>query len=366
MSTMKRFNRKVDFDRNFFLSLPKTDLHVHLDGSLRLSTIMELAEQDKIDLGVKNEEELKKLIKPGKVHASLADYLKGFEITLKILQTEDSLYRAAFELAEDAAKENVEYMEVRYSPVLHTRGGLSQTRILESVLHALRDAERDFGIKSGVIVCGIRNISPDVSLRLAELAVAFKNRGVVGFDLAGAEYNYPAKDHIDAFNLILSNNVNVTIHAGEAYGPDSIHQALHYCGAHRIGHGTRLIEDGDLLSYVNDHRIPLEICLSSNAQTGAIASIEEHPFRLYLDLGVRVTLNTDNRLITKTTMTDEYMLAYKQFGLDADNILDLVVNGMKSAFIPFEMKKDILRRTRDKTIGLIDDYIKKTESGKQT
>jgi len=344
------------YDRDFFHKLPKTDLHVHLDGSLRLNTILELAAQDGIDLGADTQEKLFKLIGPGKMHDSLNKYLEGFDITLKVLQTPEALFRVAYELAEDNAKENVEYFEVRYSPVLHTQKGLSTTAIMEAVIEGLKVAERDFGIKSGVIVCGIRNISPEVSLRMAELAVAFKNRGVVGFDLAGAEYNYPAKDHLEAFSLILSNNINVTIHAGEAYGPDSIHQALHYCGAHRIGHGTRLKENGDLLNYVNDHRTPLEICLSSNVQTKAAKSICNHPFKFYLDLGLRVTLNTDNRLITNTTMTDEYMLAYKEFGLGPQSILDLVINGVKSAFIPYEYKKWFLRDTKQKTIDLINSY----------
>ncbi len=163
---------------------------------------------------------------------------------------------------------------------------------------------------------------------------------------------------ITAFSLILSNNVNVTIHAGEAYGPESIHQALHYCGSHRIGHGTRLREDGDLLNYVNDHRIPLEICLLSNVQTGAVKDIDDHPFRFYLDLGLRVTLNTDNRLITKTTMTDEYYLAATKFKLSPQNILDLVINGIKSAFIPYEFKRDFLRKTKEKVEILIMEYQK--------
>ncbi len=351
------------YDRAFFERLPKTDLHVHLDGSLRIPTILELAEKDGVDLGADTEKKLISRIGPGKMHASLNDYLEGFDLTLSVMQTEESLYRAAYELAEDNHKENVEYFEVRYSPVLHTQKGLSPTVILESVVEGLKDAERDFGIRSGVIVCGIRNISPAVSMRMAELAVAFKNRGVVGFDLAGAEYNYPARDHLEAFSLILSNNINVTIHAGEAYGPDSIHQALHYCGAHRIGHGTRLKEDGDLLNYVNDHRIPLEICLSSNVQTQAATSMENHPFKFYLDLGLRVTLNTDNRLITKTTMTDEYYVAYKEFQLTPQNILDLVINGVKSAFIPFEYKKWFLRDVKQKTIDLINAF---AEEGKDT
>ncbi len=352
------FDTHVALPREFFAALPKTDLHVHLDGSLRLSTIMELAERQGVDLGVKDEAGLRKVIAPGKVHKSLKDYLKGFEITLKVLQTEDALYRAAYELAEDNAKEGVSYIEVRYSPVLHTQQGLASTAILEAVISGLKAAEKDFGIPGGVIVCGIRNISPEVSLRMAELAVAFKNRGVVGFDLAGAEYNYPAKDHIEAFNLILSNNVNVTIHAGEAYGPDSIHQALHYCGAHRIGHGTRLREDGDLLNYVNDHRIPLEVCLKSNTQTGAVTDIKQHPFKFYLDLGVRVTLNTDNRLITDTTVTDEYVLAYETFRLTPHNILDLVMNGFKSTFMPFEQRKWMLKKVRATVVDLLNTYVK--------
>ncbi len=352
---------KKPFDRDFFQHLPKTDLHVHLDGSLRQETILELAQKDGADIGVTTLKQLEKTLQPGKTHESLNQYLKAFDLTLKVLQTEEALYRVAYELAEDCAKENVRYIEVRYSPILHTQKGLPVSVILEAVVEGLKDAERDFDIATGVIVCGIRNISPEVSLQMAELAVAFKNRGVVGFDLAGAEYNYPARDHLDAFNLILSNNVNVTIHAGEAYGPDSIHQALHYCGAHRVGHGTRLKEDGDLLNYVNDHRIPLEVCLSSNVQTKASKTLELHPFKFYLDLGLRVTLNTDNRLVTNTTMTDEYLLAYQTYKLSPQNILDLVINGVKSAFIPFEYKKWFLREVKQQAIELINGYGQKQE-----
>lgn len=347
---------RLKFTREFFFKLPKTDLHVHLDGSLRLETILDLAKQGGIDLGADSKESLGALIGTGKVHDSLDEYLRGFHITLKVLQTREGLYRAAYELAEDAAKENIEYMEVRFSPILHTQERLALTAIMEAVLAGLRDADRDFGIHSGVIVCGIRNMSPAVSLRLAELSVAFKNRGVVGFDLAGSEHNFPAKDHLDAFSRILSNNVNVTIHAGEAYGPESIHQALHYCGAHRLGHGTRLREDGDLLNYVNDHRIPMEMCVSSNIQTGAVKGIEEHPIKFYLDLGLRVTLNTDNRLITDTSMTDEYFLVYEKFDLLPREIMDLVMNGVKSSFIPYEIRKDLIIRTKQRVKQLMVDH----------
>ena len=187
-------------------------------------------------------------------------------------------------------------------------------------------------------------MDPDKSLRLAKLAVAYKNKGVIGFDLAGAEYNYPAKDHMEAFYLALNNNINITLHAGEAYGPKSIHEALHYCGTHRIGHGTRLIEDGDLLNYVNDHRIPLEICLKSNMHTKSVSSLKQHPLNFYLDYGMRVTINTDNRLVSDTTLTDEYMLAINELGLDYTDIKNVIINGFKSAFIPYRERVVLLNK----------------------
>lgn len=328
-------------------SIPKADLHCHLDGSLRLQSILDLAREADIPLGASDPDQLRALLHAGEVCRDLVDYLKAFDITCRVLQTEAALERAAFELAEDAAAEGVRYLEVRYSPILHTHRGLRLDQIVNAVLDGLLRAERVYPIRTGVIICGIRNIGPETSLRLAELAVAFKNRGVVGYDLAGAEENYPARDHQEAFRLILNNNINCTIHAGEAFGPDSISQAIHYCGAHRIGHGTRLKENGDLLNYVNDHRIPLEVCLSSNVQTRSAASFDAHPFRFYLDLGLRVTLNTDNRLITDTTVSQEYYLAASRYRLSIEELRWVVVNGFKSAFLPFRDKKLLLRKVNE-------------------
>lgn len=334
-------------------ALPKADLHCHLDGSLRLSTILELAEQQKVKLPADTPEKLGKLMHMGAQCESLPDYLKAFDITLSVLQTEEALFRAAYELACDAADENVTYLETRYSPVLHQQRGLKLTAIVESVLEGFRKARRERGIRGGVLVCGIRHLSPETNLRLAELSVAYKNRGVFGFDLAGAEDNFPAKDHIESFQLILNNNVNCTAHAGEAYGPPSIAQAIHYCGAHRIGHGVRLREDGDLLNYVNDHRIPLECCPSSNVQTRAVTSLRAHPLKFYLDLGIRVTVNTDNRLITNTTVTRELALMQQTFNLSLADIRTLVVNGFKSAFIPFHEKAELLRQVNKELDAVI-------------
>ncbi len=324
-------------------ALPKTDLHCHLDGSLRLGTILELADRQGVRLPASTPEGLARAIHMGENCRSLEDYLKAFEVTLSVLQTDEALYRAAHELALDAASENVRYLEVRYSPVLHTRRGLRPTAIVDAVLEGLRDAKREAGIKSRVILCGIRQIDPATSLRLAELAVAYKNKGVVGYDLAGMEEGYPSRAHQAAFQLILDNNVNVTIHAGEAYGPESIAQAVHYCGAHRIGHGVRLRENGDLLNYLNDHRIPLEMCPSSNVQTGSVASLESHPLRFYFDFGLRVTVNTDNRLVTDTSVTKELWLCHQVLGFTLDEISTLLVQGFKSAFLPFREKADLLK-----------------------
>ncbi|HEU5072685.1 MAG TPA: adenosine deaminase [Polyangiaceae bacterium] len=327
-----------------FVALPKTDLHVHLDGSLRLETILDLAKAENIDLGVSSPRELRLAIGCGRHFGSLVEYLRGFEITLKVMQTEEALERTAFELAEDAHRENVRYMEVRYSPMLHTQRGLKLTTVVEAVLNGLRRARETYGVKANVIICGIRNISPESSYQMAELAVAYKNRGVVGFDLAGAEADNPAKHHKEAFQLVRDNNINCTIHAGEAYGPESIAQAIHVCGAHRIGHGCRLREHGDLLHFVNDHRIPLECCPSSNVQTGAVRDLRSHPLKFYFDLGLRVTVNTDNRLITDTSMSKELWLAHTAIGLPFNEIKSLIVAGFKSSFQPFHEKQAMLRR----------------------
>lgn len=350
----------IKLNRDFIQMLPKTDLHVHLDGSLRYDTIFDLAKKQKVDLPAKTEEELKKIISCVDSCTSLEQYLRGFAITLSVLQDDEALFRTAFELAEDAAKENIRYMEVRYSPILHTNKGLRLTQISDAVIAGLKAAEEKYNIRTGVIICGIRNMEPVNSIRLAELAVAYKNKGVIAFDLAGSEYNNPAILHKEAFDLALRNNLNITIHAGEAYGPESIAQAIHNCGTHRIGHGTRLLEDGDLLNYVNDHRIPLEICLKSNYHTKAVSSLKAHPLVFYLDYGLRITMNTDNRMISDTTMTDEFMLAIKELKLSYEEIKNIIINGYKSAFIPYKERVQLI----NSALNEMDDLEEKILNGK--
>ena len=330
--------------RRILHALPKTDLHVHLDGSVRPSTLLRLAREQGIRLPARDLGGLRRHLRSLTSGVSLTRYLQAFDLTLRVLQEREALERAAYELAEDAHLEQVRYMEVRYCPALHTKHGLSMEETVEAVVAGLDRARHRYGIRTGTILCGIRHLSPRLSLRLAELAVAYTGRGVVGFDLAGAEKDYPAKAHRRAFDYVLEHNVNVTVHAGEAFGPESIAQALRYCGAHRIGHGTRLREDPEILHYVNDHRIPLEMCPTSNVQTGAAPSLRAHPFREYLGLGLRVTLNTDNRLVSATTMTQELARAVTAFRLKPGDVRHVLLNGFKSAFLPFREKGEVCVR----------------------
>ena len=324
--------------------LPKTDLHLHLDGSVRPRTVWELAQEQKVRLKAKTPRELAAMLRAETRTKSLADYLKIFDITLSVLQELEALRRISYELVEDSARENCRHIEVRFSPILHQKRGLQNDAILEAVIEGLQRGSREFGVSTGVIICGMRNISPTRSLELAELAVQYRKKGIVGFDLAGEEKDFPAKHHREAFQLVLNHNINSTVHAGEGFGPPSIAQALHYCGAHRIGHGTRLGEDPELLHFVLDHRIPLEVCLTSNVQTRTVRTMAEHPFGKYLAMGVRVTLNTDNTTVSNTNITKEYALAAKHFRLSPYRIKRIVVNGFKSAFLPYEEKARLLRQ----------------------
>jgi len=335
----QRFSEEEVRDR--IHAMPKTELHVHLDGSLRPSTIVELADEHGISLPTTDPEALGEYMFV-KNARKLEDYLARFKVTLSVMQRSDALERIAYELCEDAASENVRYMEIRYSPILVAREGMPLPETVDAPLRGMRRAREEFGIDSALIICGIRTMEPDVSRDLADLTIAFKNRGVVAFDLAGAEYNYPAKKHKNAFYMVRNANINATIHAGEAYGPESIHQALHYCGAHRIGHGTRLFEDPDLMRFVTDHRIPLEITLTSNVQTRVVRDFASHPVRLYFDEGIIVSLSTDNRLMSGTTVTKEHLRAWKHLGFTLDEIAELVLNGFRSAFLHHAEKAALL------------------------
>ncbi|HEX6694953.1 MAG TPA: adenosine deaminase [Longimicrobiales bacterium] len=327
--------------RDLVRALPKTDLHVHLDGSLRPATMLELAKEYGVAMPASSADALADYMCVTDAR-DLVDYLARFDVTLSIMQTADALERIAYELAHDAAEENVRYMEVRFCPALNTRDGLSYHDAIEAALQGLRRAEAADNIQTALIVCGLRNLPASVSVDLARAAVDFRDRGVVAFDLAGAESGNPPSEHQVAFDLAAESNLPITIHAGEAFGAASIHQAIHRCHARRIGHGTRLLENPDLMRFVNDFRIPLEVCLTSNVQTRATESVADHPLRLYYDHGLVVTLNTDNRLMSRTTMTDEFWAAHTELGFDWSELTDLALMGFEAAFLPYPEKSALI------------------------
>jgi adenosine deaminase len=338
----------MKLDKKLLRRLPKVVLHEHLDGVLRPQTVIELANQAGYkNLPTTDPQDLAQWFHQGANQGSLAKYLEGFAHTIAVMQTEEALERVAYEQAEDLQKDGVVYFETRFAPTFHTQRGLTHQQVVSAVLRGLERGHKDFGITSRLIICAMRNM--DVSLEMAELAVDFRERGVVGFDLAGEEGGYPPKKHVEAFHYIQRENFNITIHAGEGYGKESIWQAIQYCGAHRIGHGTRLIDDialvegkavklGDLAQYVLDKRIPLEICLLSNVHTGAAPSLAAHPFKILFREKFRVTLNTDNRLMSNTSMTQEFEAAANTFGLSIDDFEKITINAMKSAFLPYDQR----------------------------
>jgi adenosine deaminase len=329
---------------------PKAELHVHLDGALRPATMLELARAQNIKLPADTPEALAKamLVRDAK---NLEEYLQKYDVTLSVLQTPAALERVAYEFVVDVAAENVRYVEVRYSPLLH-RPALTLTEAIEAPLAGIRRAEAETGTKVGLIVCGIRTRAPAESLELAKAAAAYRSAGVIAFDLAGAERGHPAREHKAAFEYAATHGMACTCHAGEGDGPASIHEALHECGATRIGHGTRLGEDPALLDEVIQRRIPLEMCLSSNVHTHTVTQVAQHPFKRYLQQGVVVTLNTDGRLTDGVTLTDEYFLAHAALGLSPDDLARVVLNACESAFLPDFEKVALVSRVQSELEAL--------------
>lgn len=321
--------------------LPKAELHCHLDGSLRPQTLLDLATERDVPLPAHSAREVNEymIVRDAR---NLEEYLARFSVTLSVMQDAPALERIARELVEDAARDGVRYIEIRYSPVLNTQDGLSLDEAVEAPLRGIAAGTFETGTVGRVIICALRHLEPSVSSELARLAVAYRHQGVVGFDLAGGESGYPAADHIESFAYARAHDLAVTVHAGEGYGPESIRQAVHDCGANRIGHATRLFEDPSLAQYVNDRRIALEICLTSNVQTRAVAKYEAHPLRAYYDQGQNVVLNTDNRLMSGTTLTDEYAHAARALGFSFRELAELARNGFASAFVPWHERAALL------------------------
>ena len=321
--------------------IPKAELHCHLDGSVRPATLLELGREYDVPMPETTPEALARHMY---VHDArhLEDYLTRFDVTLSVMQSAAALERITYELAEDAAADGVRYLEVRYAPVLNGAWGLSLDEALDASLRGLERAQLDFRITGRIIVCALRHLSPDVSLELAHLAVAYQGNGVVGFDLAGGESGHPASAHLAAFDLAHAHGMSCTCHAGEGAGAESIAEAVHVCGARRIGHGTRLIEDPRLMDELADTGIAIEACLTSNVQTRAAKDYASHPLRAYFDRGMCVTLNTDNRLMSGVTLVDEYAHAARELHFGFDELCMLARNGFESAFLPDDERRSLL------------------------
>ncbi|WP_116040380.1 adenosine deaminase [Amycolatopsis palatopharyngis] len=341
---------------------PKVLLHDHLDGGLRPSTVLELAEQTGYDaLPASDVDGITKWFAAAADAGSLEEYLERFTHTVGVMQTADAISRVAAECVEDLAADGVVYAEVRYAPELSTQRGLTLDEVVEAILdgfnrgaaHAAKTGRR---IRIGLLLCAMRQQSR--AKEIAELTVRYRDAGVVGFDIAGPEAGFPPTRFLDSFEYLRRENCHFTIHAGEGFGLPSIWEAIQWCGAARLGHGVRIVDDieiaedgtatlGRLASFVRDRRIPLEMCPCSNLHTGTVTSLATHPIALLRRLHFRVTVNTDNRLMSQTSMTNEFDRLAGQFGYDLDDLQWFTVNAMKSAFIPF-----------DQRLALINEVIK--------
>jgi adenosine deaminase len=332
--------------RELLRRLPKAELHNHLDGSLRAETLIELADDAGFLLPSRDPDAMRRYMLVDDAR-NLEDYLKRFDITIAVLQTAAAIERVAYEMVEDAARDNIRYLEVRYCPHLSRRQGLSLEQVLEAELKGLARGEQDFGVKTAVINCSLRHYDPAISCEIARASVDFRDQGVVALDLAGGEAGRPATPHGPAFDIALRGRLGITVHAGEAAGPDSVADAIDRCHAQRIGHGTRLLEDPRLTAYVRDHQIPVEINITSNVQTHAVTAADRHPVRAYFDQGLKVTLSTDSWLMSGTTLSDEYWLAHTALNFTRAEIDRMILNGFEAAFLPWPAKQDLVRSVQN-------------------
>ncbi|HET7601375.1 MAG TPA: adenosine deaminase [Gemmatimonadales bacterium] len=323
--------------------LPKAELHVHLDGSLRPATMLSLARGAGLELPANDPESLRAHMRVDDAR-NLEEYLTRFDLTIALLQTPEAIERVAYEMCEDAARDGVWYLEVRYCPMLSCRQGLTLDDVITAEWKGLQRGERDFGITARIVCCSLRHYDPAVSLDIARHAVSARHLGVVGFDLAGGEAGRPPGRHAAAFDTAAAGGLGITVHAGEAAGAESIAEAIFRCHANRIGHGTRLWEDPVLQDYVRDRRICVEANITSNIQTRAVPDAASHPVRRYVREGLNVTLGTDNWLMSDVSLSGEYQLAHTALGFTREEITRMLLNGFESAFLPWPERRQLIDR----------------------
>ncbi|HHV71487.1 MAG TPA: adenosine deaminase [Clostridia bacterium] len=327
-----------------FVKLPKISLHNHLEGAIRPETFFSIARQKGINLPADTLEDLLPYIQVTGEEQNLVDFLAKIDRVTDITQTEDVLARVVEEIVEDAAKQNIRYLELRGGPLVHVREGLRPEQVLEAILWGLKVGEQKYGVKARFIVCALRSDAPEDNLNLAKIAAEYKKQGVVGFDLAGDEAGYPAKLHQQAFRLAKEKGLKITVHAGEAAGPESVRSAIMDLGAERIGHGIRSIEDPSLIKLIIERDIALEVCPTSNVHTRAVSSLEKHPIKKLYELGVPIVIGDDDPQISNISLSGELKLLTERFGFSFRQVCDLQLQAVKYCFLPEEEKEDLLAK----------------------
>lgn len=326
--------------------MPKVDLHLHLDGSVRPSTLLDLARIQGVQLPAGDPQQLLPYMQAGEDTGSLTEYLQKFGFVLPLLQTGEALERVAYETVESAAADHCLYIEVRWAPMLHTNGKLDADGVIRHVTDGLRRGEARFGVKARAIVVCMRHHDEATNLRTVEAAARFAGQGVVAVDLAGDEAGFPPGPFRGVFAAAAGLGLPVTIHAGEAGGPGNVREAIEGLGAARIGHGVRIREDAAVVQLVRDRRIPLEMCPVSNIQTKAVSGWHDYPIRDYMEQGITVTVHTDNPTVSATTITREYRELAARFGFTPSELAAIALNGAEAAFLPLEEKAELVREMK--------------------
>lgn len=323
-------------------NIPKAELHCHLDGSLRPETVLDLCLKENIEIPYKSSEEFKESLKISKECSSLKEYLEKFYFPIKVMQSKKNIYRVTMELLEDAKKDGIAYIEIRFAPFQHLEKGLNPNDVVEAALEAMKDGENKLGIRSNLILCSLRHEPCSSSINLVNLSKHYIDKGVCAVDLAGNESDFPPELHKKAFDLAYNSGLKITIHAGETGIAKNILTSIKLLHADRIGHGTFAYKDKETLDYLIEHQIPLEICPKSNLDTKAVKSYAEHPIKKYFEAGVKVTLNTDNRTVSNVSLIDEYINIMNNFSFTMSDIKKIIQNGITSSFTDDDFKNSLL------------------------
>lgn len=336
--------------------LPKIDLHCHLSGSIRPETMLALAQKENIEIPTTELEAFKSYVKVPEDCRSLKEYLTRFEFTLKVMQKQEYLYRITNEFLEDMSKQNVKYIEIRFAPFFHLEKGMTFEEAVEGVLRAMEDGRKKYGILSNLILICMRHHPVENSMQVVERGKAYIGKGVVGIDLAGNEHDYPPEIHKAAFRLAKEYGLHRTVHAGETGIPQNIVTAVKELFAERIGHGIHAYMDENILQYVKKNKVPLEVCISSNVQTKAVGSLQDHPIKSYLEQGIIVTANTDNTTVSNTTLAQEYEKLIETQGFSLEDLQKIILNAVDVSFISEEEKKSLRKVYEEEFEQVITEY----------